>query len=172
MIQLLDDFSSPVMLCFLGTCFIINNIVHLLHLQQSHLFSDAIADPHLSQFKEGVFYKRREQRVGLSDIPLTDSSSALSPHSPLALHHSSRPTRPPDKYGFYHISLVVSFDSISIPNSYGQAKRYGGRQWQKSWLLLLRIKLGIWFPSDLLGANGFARLNSILTGDQMDTRHA
>lgn len=172
MIQLLDNFAFPVMLCFLGTCFIINNIVLLLHLQQSHLFSDAIADPHPSQFKEGVFYKWREQRVGLSDTPLTNSSSALVLHSPLALHHSSRPTRPPDKYGFYHTSLVVSLDSISIPNSYGQAKHYGGRQWQKSWLLLLRIKLGIWFLSDLLGANGFAQLNSILTGDQMDTRHA
>lgn len=49
---------------------------------------------------------------------LTDSepTPVTDPDAP-ALHHSTHPSRPPDKYGFSHSTLFAILSTISIPST-------------------------------------------------------
>lgn len=48
-----------------------------------------------------------------------DPTSAPHPNPPVPLRRSTRISRPPDRLGFTHTYLLLSF--VRIPNSYSQA---------------------------------------------------
>ena len=71
-----------------------------------------------------------KNRVGNRSGPYNDSlidganrtqPLAPDPTSTSPLRTSTRPSKPPNRYGFSNVSLIANLASISIPNSYSQA---------------------------------------------------
>eukprot|EP00268_Persea_americana_P009792 TRINITY_DN13924_c0_g1_i10.p2 TRINITY_DN13924_c0_g1~~TRINITY_DN13924_c0_g1_i10.p2 ORF type:complete len:123 (+),score=11.19 TRINITY_DN13924_c0_g1_i10:364-732(+) len=61
--------------------------------------------------------------------PEPDPSYAPAPTS-IQLRRSTRHTRPLDRYGFTHTSLLAALSTVTIPNSYLQAMKHD--YWKKA----------------------------------------
>lgn len=76
----------------------------------------------ITRFKPGLVYERRNRQPhnairhpSLAPAPTPDSNQQQ------LLRRSSRPSHPPERYGFSHSSLHTTLSSISIPDTYSQA---------------------------------------------------
>jgi len=77
----------------------------------------------VERLKPGFVYERCRPADPSS---LHDSASALDPVTPaIPLRRSTRPSKPPDWYGFYTpVSLSATLSSICIPSCYTQAMEH------------------------------------------------
>ena len=65
-----------------------------------------------------------------ADLATATSPDATAPSSQVPLRRSTRLSRPPDRYGFNHTSLLTTLSSIAILNSYSQVVKHGC--WKKT----------------------------------------
>ena len=82
----------------------------------------------VERFKPGFVYERRSQHESgsTSFVPPSNLDLALDPApASTTLRRSTRPSRPPNWYGFFsHVSLVATLSTISIPSCYKQAMEH------------------------------------------------
>lgn len=82
------------------------------------------------RFKPNIVYQCRSRTdVVVLPPPSAPPDLVLDPN-PVPTCLSTRITRPPDRYGFSHTSLLATLSSIVIPNSYSQAVKH--EYWQKA----------------------------------------
>ena len=83
----------------------------------------------IDRFKSGLVYERRRPTLPLPKSsppskPVQIESSTGDPATSPVPRRSTRVSRPPDWYGFYHTSLHVTLSSIPIPSSYSEAAKH------------------------------------------------
>ena len=83
-------------------------------------FSDQTS---VTRFNPAFVYHRRE-KPPTADGPPPNPPPTSGSTTTFALRRSSRNSRPPDRYGFTHTSLMTTLSSISIPSSYLQAVQH------------------------------------------------
>lgn len=73
-------------------------------------------------------YERHKKDVSTlsppQDLPPAPDPPTAAVQSPIPLRCSTCSSRPPDRYGFTHTSLVATVSSLAIPNSYSQAVKH------------------------------------------------
>jgi len=88
----------------------------------------------MERFKPGFVYERRRQHESnsISLVPPSNLDLMLDPApTSTTLRRSTRPSRPPNWYGFFSpISLVTTLSIISIPSCYKQTMKY--KCWQNA----------------------------------------
>ena len=82
----------------------------------------------MERFKPGFVYERRSRHESGSTFFVPSSNLDLAPDPAPAsttLRRSTRPSRPPNWYGFFSpVSLVATLSTISIPSCYKQAMEH------------------------------------------------
>ena len=82
----------------------------------------------MERFKPGFVYERRSRHESgsTSFVPLSDLDLAPNPApASTTLRWSTRPSRPPNWYGFFSpVSLVATLSTIFIPSCYKQAMEH------------------------------------------------
>ena len=90
------------------------------------IFSES--PPVVERFKPGFVYERRSRHESGSTSFVPPSNLDLAPDPAPAsttLRRSTRPSRPPNWYGFFSpVSLVATLSTISIPSCYKQAMEH------------------------------------------------
>ena len=94
-------------------------LIHLLSLSLPG-FSDKTT---VIGFQPDFVYYRREKPTVVDARP-PDPSPAIVSTATHNLHRSSRTSRPSERYGFTHTSLMTTLFSISIPSSYLQVVQH------------------------------------------------
>ena len=92
------------------------------HLDCPHPSSPAIlpgfsGKTTITRFHPDFVYHRREKPT-IADARPPNPPPATSSTPPHILRRSSRTSRPPERYGFTHTSLMTTLSSVSIPGSY------------------------------------------------------
>ena len=109
------------------------------HLDCPHPSSPAILSSFsdkttITRFHLDFVYHRQEKPTTADACPL-DPLPATGFTTPHLLRHSFRTSRPPERYGITHTSLMTTCSSVSIPNSYLQAIQ------RDSWNLAMKEEL-------------------------------
>ena len=161
-----DPHASRIQVSW-NVIFFENQYFFLSHVQLSStsvsllpIFSES--PPIVEWFKPGFVYERRSRHESSSTSSMPPSDLDLAPDPAPAsttLRRSTRPSRPPNWYGFFsHVSLVATLSTIFILSCYKQAIEHEC-QCKQNFKHLRRITLGILFlvplQSNLLGVNGF-----------------
>ena len=103
------------------------------HVQLSSAFVSLLpifseSPPIVERFKPGFVYERRSRHESgsTSFVSSSDLDLALDPApASTTLRRSTRPSRPPNWYGFFSpVSLVATLSTISIPSCYKQAMEH------------------------------------------------
>ena len=74
----------------------------------------------VTRFNPDFVYHRRAKPTTADGRPPDPPPATVSTPTP-ALRRSSRPSRPPARYGFNHSSLMTTLSSVPLPSSYLQA---------------------------------------------------
>ena len=89
----------------------------------------------VQRFKPGYVYHRRtpasDPSTGPSHLPAASDPVLPTSYDPPPLRKSSRPHKPPERYGFSTlVAMSTTMSSISIPTCYKQAKEH--KCWQQA----------------------------------------
>ena len=114
------------------------------HVQLSSAFVSLLpiffkSPPIVERFKPSFVYERRSRHESGSTSFVPPSNLDLAPDlapASTTLRRSTRPSRPPNWYGFFSpISLVATLSTISIPSCYKQAIEH------KCWKIAMQAEL-------------------------------
>ena len=88
-------------------------------------------DPPTENIKPILVYERRRRENTIAPKPpdllaslALDPALALDISQSVPLRRSSRISRPPNRFGFTHISLLATLSSVQIPNHFSQAVQH------------------------------------------------
>lgn len=119
--------GSLAMLCF-SRINVFSNISWMLSPHPSLFyqnFSKPTSIPSLERFKPSIAYERR--RLQRDPTPKLPDATVVPAHDPIEapiLQRSTRHSRPLDRYGFTHTSLLVIGSIVNIPNSFSEAVQH------------------------------------------------